>query len=176
MSSQGTNPGTRWARRIGFSVGLVLVAVALNWWRVPPGTDPLLGAEVAFTAGPTGELAVSPAGRFLAGTDLRPSGRILIGTLQVGNQTGRNLAVQLRALPDLDDLDHLLQVEISYPQQVLFRGDLGGLRTWTAPLILRRGREQALEFRAWLLPQAPSGYEGDVASVTMEFLAEPVGG
>lgn len=164
------------ARSVGLSVGLVLIGVALHSWRVPPGTGPLLGADVAFTAGPTGELEVSPAGRFLAGTDLRPSGRVLTGTLAIRNQTGRRLAVQLRALPNLDDLDHLLHVEISGSQEILFQGDLDALRTWTTPLILRRGRGQSLSFRAWMLPQAPSGYEGDEAAVTMEFLSTPVGG
>jgi len=135
MGSQGRDRGARIARWVGLSVGLAVVMAALHAWRVAPAPGPPLGADVAFTAGPTGELEVSPAGRFLFGTDLRPSGRVLIGTLAVRNQTGRRLAVQLRALPNLDDLDRILRVEITSPQGILFTGDLGTLRNWTSPLI-----------------------------------------
>lgn len=176
MGSQRSDRGTRIARWSGLSAGLAVVVVALYAWRVPPSPGPLPGASVMFIAGPTGELEVSPTGRFLAGTDLRPAGRVITGTLSIRNQTGTKLDVQLRALPNLDDLDHLLQVEVSGSEGVLFRGDLGGLRTWTDPLTLRRGRGQSLSFRAWMVPRAPSGYEGDDASVTMEFLSTPVGG
>jgi hypothetical protein len=176
MGSQKSDRGTRIARWSGLSAGLVVVIVALYAWRVPPSQGPAPGASVMFVAGPTGELEVSPTGRFLAGTDLRPAGRVITGALAIRNQTGRNLDVRLRALPNLDDLDHLLQVEVSGSEGVLFRGDLGGLRSWTDPLRIGRGREQSLSFRAWLVPQAPSGYEGDDASVTMEFLSTPVSG
>jgi hypothetical protein len=176
MGSQRSDRGTRIARWSGLSAGLAVVIVALYAWQVPPSPGPLPGANVMFIAGPTGELEVSPTGRFLAGTDLRPAGRVITGMLSIRNQTGRKLDVQLRALPNLDDLDHLLQVEVSGSEGVLFRGDLGGLRAWTDPLTLRRGRAQSLSFRAWMASGAPSGYEGDDASVTMEFLSTPVGG
>ena len=176
MGSQRRDRGTRIARWVGLAVGLAVVMAALHAWRVAPAPGPLMGADVSFTAGPTGELEVSPTGRFLSGTDLRPSGRVLMGTLAVRNQTGRRLAVQLRALPNLDDLDGILRVEIISPQGVLFVGDLGTLRNWTSPLIVRRGQGESLLFRAWMPTQTPGGYEGDDASVAMEFLSNPVGG
>ena len=175
MGSQKSDRGTRIARWSGLSAGLVVVIVALYAWRVPASPGPMPGANVMFVAGPTGELEVSPTGRFLAGSDLRPAGRMITGTLAIRNQTGRKLDVRLRALPNLDDLDHLLQVEVSGSEGVLFRGDLGGLREWTDPITLRRGQGQSLSFQAWLVPEATSGYEGDDASVTMEFLSSPVG-
>ena len=176
MGSQGRDRGTRIARWVGLSVGLAVVVAALFAWRVAPAPGPLLGADVKFTAAPTGELEVSPTGRFLSGTDLRPSGRVLIGMLAIRNQTGGRLAVQLRALPSLDDLDDILWVEITSPQGVLFSGDLGTFRDWTSPLIVRRGQAESLLFRAWMPAQTPSGYEGDEAAVILEFLSKPVGG
>lgn len=176
MGSKRRDLGTRIARWVGLAVGLTVVGAALYAWRVAPALGPLLGADVMFTAAPTGELEVSPTGRFLSGTDLRPSGRVLTGMLAVRNQTGRRLAVQLRALPNLDDLDGILWVEITSPQGVLFTGDLGTLRDWTSPLIVRRGQVESLLFRAWMPPQTPSGYEGDDAAVSLEFLSKPVGG
>jgi len=176
MGSQGRDRGSRVARWVGVSVGLAVAIVALHTWRIPSGPGPLLGADVVFTAGPTGELGVSPAGRFVAGTDLRPSGRTLTGTLEIRNQTGKKLAVQLRAVPNLDDLDRILEVKISGRQGPLFQGDLEGLRRWTSPVFIRPGRGQSLSFRAWMLPRAPGGYEGDDTSVTVEFLSTPVGG
>jgi len=176
MGSQGRDRGTRIAGWVGLSVGLAVVMAALYAWRVASAPGPLLGADVMFTAAPTGELEVSPTGRFLSGTDLRPSGRVLIGMLAVRNQTGRRLAVQLRGLPNPDDLDGILWVEITSPQGVLFSGDLGTFRDWTSPLIVRRGQGESLLFRAWMPAQTPSGYEGDEAAVSLEFLSKPVGG
>ena len=45
----------------------------------PFGLDPQAFDFVGGVAGPTGELEVSPTGRFLAGSDLRPAGRMITG-------------------------------------------------------------------------------------------------
>jgi hypothetical protein len=126
-----------------------------------------------FTVAPTGELAVSPIGPFLKGSDLRPGGKPATGTMKVRNQTGTTLSVELRALPNLDDLDDVLQLEITAKQGVLFRGDLGDLRRGAEPVTLRPGRSQSLYFQAWIPAQAPRGSEGDLASVGIELLSEP---
>lgn len=177
MRGQGTDPGIRWAHRVGFTVGLCLLLVALNAWHVPSWRGPPLGADIVFSAAPTGELEVSPVGQFLAGTGLRPLGPGVAGTLSVTNQTGRTLDVRLRAQADVPDLDAILQVEISSKGQVLFRGQLGRLHTWTGRLLLlRSGRSQTLTFRAWVPAQVTGGLEGQVDSVTVQFLSKPVKG
>ena len=85
------------------------------------------------------------------------------------------MSVEIRALPNLDDLDRVLQIEISDQRGFVFSGDLGTLRKGAAPLTLRPGRTQALSFRAWIPSQAPRGYEGDAAIVSIELLSEPAG-
>jgi hypothetical protein len=130
---------------------------------------------VVFTTAPTGELEVLPAGQFLAGTGLRPMGPPATGTVKVRNQTGRVLAVRLRAQPDGPDLDGILQVEISTNGEVVFRGDLGRLHTWTGRLLLLRpGKGQSLTFRAWIPLGVNGGYVGRVDTVSVQFLSKPV--
>jgi hypothetical protein len=173
MRTQAKDLATRWTHGVGFTVGLAVVVGALYVWRVPPGPTPPLGADVVFTVSPTGELAVAPVGRFLTASDLRPGGKAATGGLKIRNQTGTRLSVELRALANLDDLDHVLRVEIIGKQGVLFEGGLADLRSGTELLTLRRGRAQFLSFRAWIPPDAPRGYEGDVASVSIELVSYP---
>ncbi len=164
----------RWARRAGFVLGLSLVGLALLAWRIPPGSGTLGGADLIFSSGPTGELAVSPAGPFVTATGMKPSGRAAKGRLEVTNQTGGRVAVRVRALPDAHDLDELLQVEITAGPDTVFRGRLGELRRWTAkPLRLASGEARSLEFRVWLPAGIRRGYEARVDSVPLELRARP---
>jgi len=146
-------------------------------WRIPSWRGPLLGADIWFISAPTGELEVSPVGRFLAGEGLRPSGTPIIGRLNVKNQTGRTLNVRLSAQGDVSELDQIVQVEISSSGKVLFSGLLGRLHSWSGRLLqLRPGRGQLLTFRAWVAARVVGGFEGKVESVRLQFLSKPVRG
>ena len=172
MGEKRRSWGERAAGIAGIAFGLVLVALAVSTWTIPAGNGSL-GADVFFSSGLTGELAVSPTGPFLHGAGLKP-GDEARGTLQLRNQTGARLAVRVRALPDRPDLDSVLRVEVYAGSKRLFSGRLGRL-THPSPgaLLLAPGAQGELRFRAWLPARIKTGYEGRMASVPFELQARP---
>jgi hypothetical protein len=168
----------RTARRGGFLVGLAVAILAVWHWQIPPGTG-FPGTDVIVASGPTGELDISPPGPFVVANGLAPGPLRSAdhGALQARNQTGRRLDVRLRAVPDGHDLDHVLWVEATAGPNRLYRGDLAGLRGWTAtPWILDSGQLEPLTVRVWIPTTVRSGYQGRIESVNIEFHALPVAG
>jgi hypothetical protein len=163
-----------YVRRAGVAAGIVLVAVVVLAFRVPGGSG-TLGADVIVAISPTGELGVSRPGPFMSATGLRP-GDTLTGEVEVANQTGRRLAVRLRALPDSKDLDRLLVVDVRAGRARLFHGRLGGLRANTPAFRLDSGRKRALRVRAWLPAGLKGGYAGRIETIKLELSSTLVGG
>ena len=155
-----------YVRRAGVAAGIALVAVLVLAFRVPDGRG-TLGADVIVSISPTGELGVSRSGPFMSMTGLRP-GASFRGETTVHNQTGKRLAVRLRALPDGKDLDRLLQVQISAGRARLFHGPLGGLRGRTRAFELASGEQRALRVRAFLPRGLKRGYAGRIETVKLE--------
>lgn len=165
---QTTGRFERAMRAAGVTVGLGVVLLALVGWRLP-SVRPDLAAEVAFSAAATGELEVEPVGVFLHAKGLVPGGAPQLGRLAVRNQTGKTLAVSLRALPDARDLDPLVRVELTSGGATVFSGTLGGLRAWTKPLVLGSGQRAALRLRIALPSTVRSGYSARIESIPVEF-------
>jgi hypothetical protein len=161
----------RTMRAVGFALGLGIVLLALLAWRLPT-VRPDLGAEAAFSVTPTGELEVAPVGVFLDARNMRPGNAPQNGAITIRNQTGKTLRVTLRALPAARDLDELVSVELqtgpAARRTTIFRGTLGGLRTWTKPLRLRSGERAPLRLRVLIPPSVRSGYAARVESVPLE--------
>jgi hypothetical protein len=155
-----------YVRRTGVAVGIALVAVVVLAFRVPDGSG-TLGADVILAISPTGELGVSRPGPFMSATGLRP-GRALKGDVDVTNQTGRRLAVRLRALPDGNDLDGLLVVDVRAGGALVYHGRLGGLRAGTRAFRIESGRKRELRVRASLRAGLRSGYAGRIESISLE--------
>jgi hypothetical protein len=157
-----------WVKRTGVALGIALVGAVVLAFRVPDGSG-TLGADVIFSVSPTGELGVSPAGPFVNATGLRPGGE-LSGGFELVNQTGRPLAVRLRALPDSRDLDRLLHVELraGNAKRPVFAGRLGLLRARTKPFRLTSGEKRRLRLRAWLPAGLKAGYAGRIESIGLE--------
>jgi hypothetical protein len=176
MAAPNPISSERWARRAGFLCGLALVAVALLAWRIPPGEGRLVGADLIFSSGQTGELAVSPAGPFLTLTSFGPASGIASGEFQVVNRTGRRLAVHVRAEPDSEDLDRLLRVRLSAGSSGVARGELGRLRAWsTRPFVLGSGERRRVELEAWFPRSLNRGYVGTIETVSLQLQAQVVG-
>jgi hypothetical protein len=155
-------------RAAGLLVGLGLAALAVLSWRIPAQHTPL-GADVAFLATPSGELELSPNGRFLSARSLSPGGRAASGELRVRNQTGRALAVRPRALPSTRELDQLVVVELSAGPQRLYRGRLGGLRGPSRHRFrLASGGSTTLSTRVWIPRDVGPGWRGRIADVQLE--------
>lgn len=163
---ESANRTESYVRRAGVAAGIVLVAVLVLAFRVPDGSG-TLGADVIVAISPTGELGVSRPGPFMSATGLRPGGA-LSGEVEVANQTGRRLAVRLRALPDSKDLDRLLVVDVRAGRARLFHGRLGGLRTKTPAFGLDSGRKRALRLRASLPASVKEGYAGRIETISLE--------
>jgi hypothetical protein len=158
-------------RLSGLILGLAAAASLVAGSRIPPGTG-VLGADVIMASGPTGELAVSPTGPFLAATNLSPGAAAAApdGTLDLTNQTGATLDVQLRGTPSTDDMDDLLHVRVTAAGRTIFDGTLGGFRGWTSSLLtLAPGQQQRVTVATWLDPQDGAQWSGRVANVFVEF-------
>jgi hypothetical protein len=153
-------------RRAGVAAGIALVAVVVLAFRVPDGTG-TLGADVIFAVSPTGELRVSRPGPFMSATGLEPGGAFA-GEFNVANQTGKRLAVQLRALPDGPDLDRLLVVDVTAGGARIYHGRLGGLRAGTRAFQIDSGRRRELRVKASLPAGLANGYAGRIESIALE--------
>jgi hypothetical protein len=155
-----------YVRRAGVVAGVALVAAVVVAFRVPDGSG-TLGADVIVAISPTGELGLSRSGPFISATGLRPGGA-LDGEVEVYNQTGRRLAVRLRALPDSRDLDRLLLVDVRAGRQQIYRGPLAGLRSRTPAFRLDPGAKRSLRVRASLPAGLRAGYAGRIETVSLE--------
>ena len=155
-----------YVRRAGVVAGIALVAVVVLAFRVPDGSG-TLGSDVIFSISPTGELGVSRSGPFMSATGLRPGGA-LEGRVDVLNQTGKRLAVRLRALPDAKDLDRLLVVDVRAADSLLYHGPLAGLRKKTRAFRIASGQESTLRVRAALPAHVRDGFAGRIETVSLE--------
>lgn len=163
-----------WPRVLGFGLGLGIAAVALVASSVPAGNGEAR-AHLTMAAQASGELAFSTQAPFLSAADLAPRRSTpASGTLSVRNQTGGRLAIRLRALPSLPDLDDMLEVTVTAGGQPVFSGRLKELRGWTPrSFALDSGRSVPLEVHAWLPEDSADGYQGRVVDAPIEFRARP---
>jgi hypothetical protein len=153
---------------VGLGVALVATVMALSAWTLPRGSGSN-GADVTVATGPTGELGI-PIGPFVRGNDLRPGGDPAEGTIPVRNQTGTDLAVTVRAMPSIPDLDDLMMVQVSAGSRSVYRGTLAGLEVGSGQaFLLRPGRTRDLAVRAWLPGSVSDGYQNRIEDVTLAF-------
>jgi hypothetical protein len=171
--------GDRWARGLGLLLGIGVIAVAVSFSRVQGGGEKLLGADVTFATGPTGELGVTPIGPFVQGLALRPGSPddAQTGSVDVRNQTGSTLAVQVKGNPSIRDLDDILFVRVTADGEQLFRGPLGSFRDWTTrSFVLAAGQTAGLDVAAWVPASVTDGFAGRIEDVGILFQVEPVSG
>ena len=162
----------RWARIAGFTAGVAAVAALVAGWQVDRGTG-TVGADVTVVAAPTGELDI-PAGTFLRGIGLEP-GDTAHGSVPVRNQTGSTLAISVRALPSIQDLDPLLQVRMTAGGHAVYEGTLGGLRDWSRAFRLTSGNRAALAFDLSLPDGSDEGIHGRIDDISLEFRSVATG-
>ena len=157
-----------------FLTGIGLAAATVVSSRVSGGTG-TLGADVSVQVAPTGELSVSTTGVFLSGVNLQPGSPPARGQLVVRNQTGSTLAVRVRALPSVPDLDGLLWLRVGLTDETVFDAALGGLRMWSDhPFHIGPGDQEPLRVQAWFPREVQDGYQGRIADIALEMQAEPV--
>jgi hypothetical protein len=165
--------GTHRAARVaGFAVGVAAVAALVAGWRVDRGTG-VVGADVTFVAAPTGELQI-PSGPFVHGLGLEP-GSNATGSVGIRNQTGSRLAVSVKVLPSIADLDSVLRVRMTAGGRQVYAGTLGGLRGWSEPFRLASGKETPLEFRVSLPAGSDAASHGRIDDVSLAFRSVAVG-
>ena len=186
----------RLAAPLGLLIGLAVASLAVASWRLPAGGRPL-GADVTVTVQPSGELEVSPSGRIVTATGLKPSrpsggGH---GSFSVRNQTSTGLGLRVRALPSSRHLDGSLFLVVRASGRPLYRGPLRDLRAWSKrSFVLEPGASSGVEVLAWiprpareryrgrlvplraLAAATPEGYAGRIVDIALEFRPNPVGG
>jgi hypothetical protein len=159
-----------WLRRGAFATGAVAAAtlVAIGWL---PSAGGALGLDVVLTATPTGELAVTPAGRVASAKALQPGEGELRGRVTLTSEVGAAMTVRVRQRPSLGDADRALRVRLSSGARVLYDGSAGGLRR-PAPRFLRIGPHgtTVLDVRAWLPRDAPEGWSGRSVTLPLEYV------
>jgi hypothetical protein len=159
-----------WAVRLGFAVGLVALAVVVLGGRIAPGNG-LPGTAVRFSATPTAILAVSPASPFLEAEGLRP-GDAADGRLTLRNESAQRVEVAVRAMPEISDLDAVLDVEFLAGDRTVYSGPLGRLRTPTRLIELDAGAERVLTVRAAVAPWGELEAAARDAAVELELSTE----
>ena len=131
------------ARIAGLLLGAAATAIFAVGRQITAPRDHA-GTSVVFTATPTGELGVSPAGAFVNAPKLVAGAPATSGELAVRNQTRIPLAVDLRLSSRTGDLDDLLRVRVRASAQLVFSGTLGALRRGVRPFVLRPGASRRL--------------------------------
>jgi len=162
----------RVARLAGICVGVALALTALIAWRVPGG-ERTLGADVRIEALQTGEVGVAPLHPFASTPSLLP-GHSLSGDVTLRNQTGVPLALRLRALPSVHDLDGLLVLHVSAGGRTLYDGNLDGLRTsGTRPFTLAAATARRLHVSASLPAGLRTGFQGRILDLSLQVESRP---
>lgn len=157
----------RIARGAGILLGVTIAIALLIAWQVPGG-ERTLGADVRIEALQTGEIGVAPLHPFVASPSLLP-GASLAGDVTMRNQTGVPLALRLRALPSVRDLDRLLLIRVSAGKRALYDGDLAGLRAGgTAPLVLKKASAERVHVSVALPPGLRTGFQGRILDVSLQ--------
>jgi hypothetical protein len=152
----------KWARRAGLAAGLIASVVAVVGWRVPPASGSL-GLDLAMTYQPDASLEITPAGRVLSGTAMKP-GEAVAGSLTARNITGVTLPLRLRALPSITDLNRSLVIHVDAEGRTVYDGPLGAVG---GSLKLRSGETTVLHVTA-TLPHGATGWQGRIAKVVLE--------
>jgi hypothetical protein len=164
----------QFVRSAAFLAGLGVAAIAVAGWRVP--TQSIPGASLKVVAVGTNELVASPARPFLVTSNLKPgrSQKVAGGQVSLTNTMTQPLAVRIRALSSVPDLNHVLRVRATATGEPLFRGTLGGLRSWTKrAFVVPSHRRAALEMQAWVPASVKGGYQNRAAKLTVEFKLAP---
>lgn len=143
----------RW-HLVGTLLGLVLVAALVLHGR-PAGEAGAAAWGVRMTAARTAELAVLPAGEFLATDGLHP-GRPATGRLAVRNTTGRTVAVVAKAVAT-SDLPPALHVRVHAGEAVVFDGPLAGASEGWQPFQLASGQAADVDFEVGVDPRHEAG-------------------
>jgi hypothetical protein len=164
----------RWARRLGLLAGLAAAAIAVAGWRVP-ARDGRLGLDLAVAFQPTAQLELSPSGSVLTASGME-AGDERSGELAMRNLTGTTLAVRVRALPSIHDLDRVLHVRVTGAGTSLYDGTLGGLASRSRALVIQSGRTASVRFEAHLPADAADGWRGRIDKIVLEPVVTPVGG
>ena len=155
-------------------IGMMLAAGVVASSMIPAGAGSL-GADVTVVVTPTGELAVKRSGDVLDGNGLTPASAAVVGRTQLLNQTGATLAVHLRGVADVPDLDRILWISVTGPGgNQLYRGTLGGFGDWTRTnAVLVPGRWNTFVFEAWIPGDAGPTYAGRVVQIDLAFRTDP---
>jgi hypothetical protein len=162
-------------RAIGLLLGLGLILGAVLAGRVTGGAAPA-GSSITLSMSRSGELEIVPSGAVLTAPDLHPGATAASGRVVMRNQTGRSLAVRLRAVPSLPDLDRLLRMDVAVERGPRLSAPIGALRGWSErPFLIRSGEHRRISLRAWLPAGIREGYQGRVVEVALEATSVPVG-
>jgi hypothetical protein len=151
----------RITRALAVALGVAIVVVLVLVARPAGGHGGVLPASLRIVAGQDGAVAITPAApkALLEDAELRP-GTHADGEMTLRNQTGRSLALGLRAEPSSTALDGITRVRVSAGAEVIFDSTLGVLREGTDAFRIGPGGSRNVEVTAWIPAAESTGYEG----------------
>lgn len=168
----GSDFADRLTRVVAVAIGFSLVALAIVMARPAGGHGGVLPASLRISAGQDGAVAITPAApkSLLVSGPMRP-GSQASGRMQLRNETGKKLAIGLRAEPSSTALDGIARVKITAAGRTLADTTLQALRQGTAGrLRLAPGAAASVRVRAWIPAEIETGYEG----ASVDVLLSPV--
>lgn len=165
------------ARAAGALVGVGLLVVLLVASR-PGAAASKSPASVRVAVVPAGEFEVTPPPPepFLTAPSLRPGSAPIAGGFRIRNQTGKDLAVTLKAEANSTALNGLLRVRARIGDRLVADTTLEGLRRRPLRLRLLSGRAARVRLEAWLPTDVLSGYQGALVGVSLLPRARALGG
>jgi hypothetical protein len=158
----------RYIRIVAAAIGACLVVALIAVSRPEGGQGGIMPASLRVTAAQDGAVAVTPAApKALLDASLRPGGSA-DGQLVLRNQTGKRLAVGLRAQPSSTALDGIVAVRVSAGERVLAETTLQGLRAGSEGAVqIEPGRAARIDFSASIAAENETGYEGRHVAVEL---------
>ena len=160
---------TRPAKAAAVLLGLLIPLLTVGAHRVPAGTGKL-GYDVELSTGGTGELTVEPQGRVALASGLVPGGPSVAGQVVIRNLTAARLDVAPVATAPPSEADRSVWVGLTRGTRTLTSGPLAGMKNPGGPVLtLGPGQRARLRLYAWLPKNTPSGWEGRVGHIQVNW-------
>lgn len=158
----------RYTRIVAAAIGACLVVALIAVSRPEGGQGGVMPASLRVTALQDGAVAATPAApKAFLKASLRPGGDAR-GHIVLHNQTGKPLAVGLRAQPSSTALDGIVSVRLSAGGQVLADTTLQALRQGSDDKVrLAPGEAARVNATVTIAADVESGYEGRNVAVEL---------
>jgi hypothetical protein len=172
-----TRESSRLPRLAGGALGGCIAVAAIVLALPGGGRGGVLPATLDVAVRSSGAIAALPADPsvVLHAGGLRPGAGGRAATFELANESGKGLAVGLRAQASSTELDGVVRLRVSAGRRTVVDSTVGQLRAGgSTPLPIAPGARRSLRIAAWIPGEVETGYEG--REVRVELLPTLAGG